>query len=227
MEVLKSDLLSLTEALAKPKISSMLKSIAQQPFLQELAAGTLPFHDFMAYIAQDLIYLDVYHACFERLIDICPYDHHLKILISLKADIENERQFFWHWLSAQEPSLSHTRMNLATLNYTRYLCDHVNLTYSHGISALYPCTWVYRKIAMLLVNSAHDESAYLFWIRRYSDSAFEGTTDKHLYLVESALADPRNNSLLSDELSSLLLRGMELEKDFWASCYGSQKAQTL
>ncbi|MBN9565835.1 MAG: TenA family protein [Alphaproteobacteria bacterium] len=227
MRVVKNKFSLLTETLRKPAIASMLKSIAQHPFLQELAAGALSFDNFTTYITQDLIYLDVYHACFERLIDICPYDDHIPILETLKAEIGHERHFLWHWLSDQQPTLPQTHINIATQNYTRYLCDHINMTYAHGITALFPCAWVYGKIAHILINSAQKDSPYLFWIHRYTDPAFDSAIDSHHYLAESALADSRNKSLFSHELTMLLTRGIELEKDFWAACYRTDRPQAL
>lgn len=201
------------------------------PFLQELAAGSLPLEKFRYFIEQDNFYLDGYARCLA--------------LGAAKSRDETELRYFTtdlrtvleaelpsnHALLAQVTEMGAAdrggsrAMALVTVAYTSYM----EAVAARGgpleiMAALLPCAWSYIEIAGRLRRATTtDHPVYGRWIAFFSQPEnVEMVADMRRDLDALAAAEGLSTARRS-ELRRIFATSSRLEREFWEMAYGMER----
>lgn len=202
--------------------ASLRHAILQQPFLAELAAGTLPAETFRHYIVQDSLYL----AEYARALAIAAakarsaagrleFSDGAKVAVQVEEALH--QAFFgqfgvWAEMSATaEPSP-------VCLAYTSYLnALAATRSYEELIAGILPCFWVYWEVGCAIRPRAVSANPYAVWIDTYADPAFGAATERVRALVDAAAAGAGEGTRAA--MTRAFRDATRYEWMFWDSAY--------
>lgn len=203
----------------------------RQPFLTELAAGTLPQKKFAFYLMQDNRYLFDYakvHALgFAKTEDPDIRAYLAQACVAIARDEpEMQRRYLESFgISAEEAA--GVKQTVFARAYTTNM-----LTVAHEkpivdiLVALLPCAWVYADYGRRLAADYADKletNPYRSWIDMYSPKSFwDAGAGPLIAFIERLAADESEERLA--ELTDLFVTGVGNEYMFWASAYGMQRS---
>ena len=164
---------------------TLWREIMELPFITALTSGELSDKDFMFYLAQDALYLELYSRALARLSTIAP----------------TAEEQIW-WAKAAQECLTveaelHRSFNVpevdpspVTAAYTDFLVARTFTDdYAVGVAAVLPCFWLYAEIGEALAQHNHAEHPYHSWLETYGDADFAEETRKAIGVVEKAFAN--------------------------------------
>lgn len=190
------------------------EAILRHPFIQELAAGTLPEATFRRYIEQDRLYLN----------DYCRVLAHIATRLPNAADTDLFLRFARDGVAVEQalhsiyaPTGTETKSS-ACLFYTSLLRAQSYEPVAVEAAAVLPCFWIYREVGRHILSIAHLEgNPYADWIRTYADEAFSHSTDLAIDACNRLAANSTPEVRAS--MSRLFLEASRLEWLFWHSAY--------
>ncbi len=199
------------------------QSLAEHPFLRELAAGTLPEEKFRFYIEQNLMYLPEYSRAIAVGAAMSRDEGQLQGFAASLSNIvaveipENEARLAEVIELGAADHGGSLEMSPANLAYTSYL---TSAAFRGGpldvITVLMPCAWSYGEIACGLDLSGNDHPVYCKWV-----SFFAG--DEYSQIVERMKGQMEEYARISpaseDHLVELFKNGARLELGFWEMAY--------
>jgi hydroxymethylpyrimidine/phosphomethylpyrimidine kinase len=143
--------------------------IDQTPFVNELASGTLSRSRFMAYLAQDVLYLGEYSAALDAIAELC--------------DDPVEREV-WR-TAAQGCRAEVTRLHRDEIGeslpdwapVTRGYIDHLRArvesgSYAQAVAAILPCYSVYAELGVRWSGIDRSAHPYAAWLDLYGGAEF-------------------------------------------------------
>jgi len=199
-------------------------TLHEHPFIQELAAGTLPPEKFRFYLEQNLLYLPEY----ARAIAIgAARSRDLPQLQSFTAALDNivsteipENQALLGDIIALGAEDRGGALVMAPRNvaYTSYL---IAAAFRGGpldvMTAIMPCAWSYGEIASALPSEATTaHSVYGAWIGFFASDEYAALVERMKDELD-ALAAQEGAS--ADVLSETFTMGARLELGFWEMAY--------
>lgn len=190
------------------------EAILELPFLNELAAGTLPKDKFEFYIGQDSLYLNDYSKVLAHLASRMTEPNLTETFLKFAADgIAVERSLHASFIS-EIPS----RKSPTCLFYTSLLKSYMAEEAAAECAAVLPCFWIYREVGKAVMRRARmDGNPYAKWISTYADGTFEESTDTAIaicdHIAESAPSETR------DRMTEAFINASRLELRFWDSAY--------
>mmetsp|Transcript_6952 Transcript_6952/g.9034 ORF Transcript_6952/g.9034 Transcript_6952/m.9034 type:complete len:227 (-) Transcript_6952:149-829(-) len=202
---------------AKPLIST----IEEHPFLSALLDGSLPIENFRYYIIQDLLYLDDFADCLDRLSthEGIPGTESQRLDEFAKADAETAMHDIClkQWGITAEGA----RQKPNTLLYTSFLHRTIaTRPHGEGLTALLPCYWVYMHIGKLmsqkreiLGDTVTRPRQYDEWIDLCGGESFEAGVMEYIDLVDSYCKTA--NEVELGRMKDTFALGCKMEHMFW------------
>lgn len=172
------------------------------PFVRDMANGTLPKHVFEEYISQDSHYLRVFEDALSTMHDLIQVEigvdesfreeageKALTLLHSVEAELSSVH-------SGYNKSFEDDEMSWATKSYTRFLKkvhDDPKSSVAEILASLLPCFRLYAEIAQYLdanVLSCLDPDEnhpYSHWIKEYASPKFLGSVKSAEWIFDNAV----------------------------------------
>lgn len=150
------------------------EAILEQPFLKEMAEGTLSAERFHRYLAQDEIYLGNYAREMYALAEIIP-DPQQKALFAgfARESLESEKMMHTMLIerfgfdTSAEASVVTKTYNARTLAYLATGSREL------GLASMLPCSWVYNEVGLDVLRIARMEgNPYGEWMAEYSNEEY-------------------------------------------------------
>lgn len=191
------------------------------PFLQQLAAGTLPKPAFQRYLTQDYLFLIHFARAYALLVSKLRTLPEMRTatasLNAIVAELPLHVAYCTSW-GLDEEQMAAQAEAPETMNYTRYVLD---IGYSGDaldlLAALLPCVAGYAEIGLGLLHSPDTVMAgnpYASWIRNYGDEGYLTGVQSAIQLLEN-VGQQRGAESRFAELSQIFTTATQLESAFW------------
>ena len=169
--------------IAWARSKKIYEAILEQPFIGELASGTLPEEKFARYLAQDELYIGNYCQKMRKLasqLEVEGYEPDADLLMEfVVAGEASEKEM--HALLIDR---FHVDTNVEMAVTTRAYLNHLQAAIDGGdvgvgLAAQLPCAWIYNEVGKHIKSIAVLEgNPYREWIEMYGDELFtKGTED--------------------------------------------------
>ncbi|MCH4196182.1 MAG: TenA family protein [Serratia liquefaciens] len=191
------------------------------PFIQQLAAGTLPEPAFRRYLTQDYLFLIHFARAYALLVSKLRTLPEMRAatasLNAIVAELPLHLAYCADW-RLSEPQIAAEPEAPETLNYTRYVLDIGHAGDALDLlAALMPCVAGYAEIGLRLLNDPNtvmEGNPYASWIRNYGDPTYLSGVQASLDLLENVGLQRGAPSRLN-ELSAIFTTATRLESAFW------------
>lgn len=156
------------------KANKIYQAILKQPFLLEMADGTLAVDKFDRYLAQDEVYIGNYGRSMFDLADIIPNEEQRQTFIDFAREgMESEQQM--HQLLIDRFGIdTAVEASVVTATYNK----HTQAAVATGskeiaLAAILPCAWIYNEVGHEVLKIAKMEgNPYREWMAEYANEAF-------------------------------------------------------
>lgn len=191
------------------------------PFLQQLAAGTLPQAAFRRYLTQDYLFLIHFARSYALLVSKLRTLPEMRAaaasMNAILAELPLHVGYCEQW-GLSEDAMALQSEAMETINYTRYVLD---IGHSGDaldlLAALLPCVAGYAEIGLGLLHNPqtnlHD-NPYASWIRNYGDESYLQGVNAAIGLLET-LWQQRGAESRFAGLSDIFTTATRLEGNFW------------
>ncbi|MGG7857801.1 thiaminase II [Klebsiella aerogenes] len=191
------------------------------PFLQQLAAGTLPQAAFRHYLTQDYLFLIHFARSYALLVSKLRTLPEMRAaaasMNAILAELPLHVGYCEQW-GLNEDAMALQSEAMETINYTRYVLD---IGHSGDaldlLAALLPCVAGYAEIGLGLLhnpqNNLHD-NPYASWIHNYGDESYLQGVNAAIGLLET-LWQQRGAESRFAGLSDIFTTATRLEGNFW------------
>lgn len=168
--------------------TEIIAAIERQPFVKELADGTLSADRFRYYMAQDALYLTDFGRMLALAASQASRAEEIEFwAFSAIQAIVAERQLHGQFIT----DFTAARKSPTCAAYTAHLADLGSRgSYSALVAGVLPCFWIYQHVGELLSRSAAnlDGHPYGAWIKTYADPEFAAGAAKARAIVERAVS---------------------------------------
>jgi thiaminase/transcriptional activator TenA len=204
------------------EVAPLRRAILAQPFLAQLADGTLPADSFRHYILQDSLYLADYARVLAIAAARAPdasarleFSDGAKVAVQVEAVLH---QAFFAQFGITPAMTQAAEPSPACLGYTGYLQTlAATRSYEELIAGILPCFWVYWEVGCDIKPRALSPNPYAPWIETYADPGFGEATARVRALVDSAAA--RATPEMRAAMSRAFSMATRFEWMFWDSAY--------
>ncbi|MGG7752661.1 thiaminase II [Klebsiella aerogenes] len=191
------------------------------PFLQQLAAGTLPQAAFRHYLTQDYLFLIHFARSYALLVSKLRTLPEMRAaaasMNAILAELPLHVGYCEQW-GLNEDAMALQSEAMETINYTRYVLD---IGHSGDaldlLAALLPCVAGYAEIGLGLLHipqtNLHD-NPYASWIHNYGDESYLQGVNAAIGLLET-LWQQRGAESRFAGLSDIFTTATRLEGNFW------------
>lgn len=204
------------------EVAPLRRAILDQPFLAELADGSLKPESFRHYIVQDSLYLAEYARVLAIAAARAPSSAgRLEFSDGAKVAVQVEEilhQAFFAQFGVT-PAMAHdAEPSPVCLGYTSYLASlAATRSYEELIAGILPCFWVYWEVGCVIKPKAASPNPYAPWIDTYADPSFGEATARVRALVDAAAADA--SPALRGAMAKAFRMATRYEWMFWDSAY--------
>ena len=204
------------------EIMPLRQAILAQPFLQELAQGTLPPESFRHYIVQDSLYLAEYARVLAIAAAAAPTAAgRLEFSDGAKVAVQVEEALHQAFFAQFGVTPNMAKVSLpspACQNYTGYLMTLASTrSYEELIAGILPCFWVYWEVGCAIKPRAVSPNPYAPWIDTYADPGFGEATARVRALVDQAARSAP--APLRTAMAQAFRMATRYEWMFWDSAY--------
>jgi thiaminase/transcriptional activator TenA len=204
------------------EVASIRRAILAQPFLSELAAGTLPVSSFQHYIVQDSLYLSEYARVLAIAAARAPtaagrleFSDGAKVAVQVEEVLH---QSFFARFEVTQAMAAMTEPSPVCLGYTSYLASlAATRSYEELIAGILPCFWVYWEVGCHVKPIAVQANTYDAWIDTYADPAFGEATGRVRALVDAAASTASPGTVAA--MAKAFRTATRYEWMFWDSAY--------
>lgn len=204
------------------EIAPIRCAILAQPFLAELADGTLSSARFQHYIVQDSLYLSEYARVLAIAAARAPttagrleFSDGAKVAVQVEAILH---QSFFARFGVTSEMVALSEPTPVCLGYTSYLAGlAATRSYEELIAGILPCFSVYWEVGCHIRQIAASPNAYEPWVNTYADPAFGEATDRVRDLVDLAASDASATTIAA--MAKAFRTATRYEWMFWDSAY--------
>jgi thiaminase (transcriptional activator TenA) len=201
------------------RAAGVYKRIVSLPFIQKLKAGTLSEDVFLAYLAQDALYLAEYAFILATVAAKAPSEAEKNTLLGFSTGaLLVETSLHEGYLKGKDRSGLAKSSTCAA--YTAHLSDVAFLgTYGEGVAAVLPCFRLYQEVGMAIYKEMHttnvgiDTHPYKDWIGTYADPYFEALTAQAEQIADRAYMLAYSDQ--QKQMHAHYALSAEFEHDFW------------
>ncbi|MCM1022088.1 MAG: TenA family protein [Muribaculum sp.] len=200
--------------------SSIYEAILQQPFIKQLAQGSLERDKFLFYLRQDALYIDNYAKVLAHIASRLTNRSHVASFVKFAQDgIDVEKAMHESFLAGVRPDK--TDISPSCMLYTSVLSAQANAPVEVEAAAVLPCFWVYQKVGQTIVSNSTPHNPYKMWIDTYADPMFEQSTLKAIAICDE-LADAAGEAT-SQAMTEIFKLCTKMEWLFWNSAWNLEK----
>ena len=199
-------------------------TLAEEPFVRELAAGELAPERFRFYIEQNLQYLPQYARVMALGAAKSRDERELGIFAAalrqvIDVELPENRALLERVVQAGAPDRGGAREAApANLAYTSWL---LAIAFSGGpveiLAAVLPCTWSYGAIGRQLTAGAADHPVYRPWLSFFGSDEYDAVVERMRGDLDDLVADSRAAEL--QRLAGIFKTGVRFEHGFWQMAY--------
>ena len=196
--------------------------ILRQPFLRELAAGTLPEEKFARYIAQDEVYIGGYGRQMSQLADLMR-DPEVKDMLRAYADTGIESEKYMHQLLVERFGIdTDVEASVVTVGYRQHTQEALDSGVPEvALAAMLPCIWIYNRVGLHVLSIAKlDGNPYREWIEEYGDEEYTRQVDLMLETIDGWM--DRVDSDTREAMTRSFLEALLYEYAFWDYGYNGE-----
>jgi len=212
--------MKLSEELYKKAESIWIDAI-RQPFLVEMAKGTLPEELFRNYMIQDYLYLTDYIDILNEAAGLSDDKETADFLSGIIEATRNET-FRVHLSQMKKMGIGDDEVKNSLRSdvikeYIKYL--HKQMSEGgilEGLTALLQCSWNYAYIGQTMYEQYKkdiENSPYKEWFYAYSDSDYLFSNKLWIDMIDKKNQDI--DSERADKLCKIFVRCAEFENSFW------------
>lgn len=204
--------------IAWSRSKKIYEAILEQPFIKELAAGTLPEEKFARYLAQDELYIGNYckkmHGLSEQL-KAEGYKADAELLMEFAVAGEASEQEMHQLLIDRFQIDTNVEMAVTTKAYLDHLQAAIDSgDVGVGLAAQLPCAWIYNEVGIYIKSIATLEgNPYREWIEMYGDEMFTKGTEDMIAAVDRQAE--RKEIKFRHPLTLAYLKSSLYEYAFW------------
>ncbi len=162
-------------------------SILEEPFIRELAGGTLSEDRFARYIAQDEVYIGNYGRQMFELADKMKDAADREMFRSFaQSGIDSEKMM--HELLIERFGINtEVKASMVTKAYNAHTQKAVDSgSREIGLAAMLPCMWIYNRVGLHILSIAKlDGNPYREWIEEYGNVEFTAGVNSVLEMIDS------------------------------------------
>jgi thiaminase (transcriptional activator TenA) len=186
--------------------------VRANPFVRQLADGSLNRDAFAGYVAQDAFFLESFARAYALALARSADTATLLTLTGLIAGVGEELRLHASYAARWDIDMTGVERSRATLAYTDFLLATA-ATGSLGtvFAAMTPCMRLYAWLGAELDADAAGQ--YAEWVRTYADPGFEELATRLERLLDEHGDD-------GTQVRSAYRRAMQLELDFFSSALG-------
>lgn len=199
------------------------QAMVEHPFVQELAAGTLPKAKFDFWVQQDYLYVIEFRRLLGLAIVAVPAESEdvRDTLIAALAGLGSELALFRDYAANNNLSLD-VQMAPTCQSYTAYLLSVAALGgFADAMMALFATEKAYYDTWNAVKHKTPQDSPYASWIANWTNPAFGQYVD-WLGGVVDRLVEARVAGNL-DRLRVIFLTTVRYEYMFWEMCYRQEQ----
>ncbi|MBO9725696.1 MAG: thiaminase II [Novosphingobium sp.] len=204
------------------EIAPLRRAILAQPFLSELADGSLAPESFRHYIVQDSLYLAEYARALAIAAARAPtatarleFSDGAKVAVQVEEALH---QAFFAQFGVTSEMAHDSEASPACLGYTSYLASlAATRSYEELIAGILPCFWVYWEVGCAIKPRAASPNPYAAWIDTYAAPSFGEATDRVRALVDEAAANA--TPATRGAMATAFRNAARYEWMFWDSAY--------
>jgi thiaminase/transcriptional activator TenA len=212
-----------TDALRR-ECGGLWESLHEQPFLREIAAGTLPLPRFRLFLEQDLHFLPASVRALGLGLARANDDEQMRLLVEeaaviVEREIESERDLLRRVEELTGPADGAERTPTpATVAYTGWLLASAARGDALDVLvALLPCAWSYAEIALALEGEVADHPIYADWVRLFATPEYVDAVAARRASLDELVRRVSDRRL--SKLSELFTTATRLELLFWDMAY--------
>lgn len=197
------------------KSRKIYDGILAEPFIRELADGTLPRDKFARYIGQDEVYIGNYGRQMYELAELMT-DPAEKELFKAFADSGIESEKLMHGLLIDRFGIDTEVSGSAVTNaYNAHTQEAIDSGIREiGLAAMLPCMWIYNRVGLHILDIASLEgNPYREWILEYGNEEFTNGVNGVLEMIDSWAA--RADEATRAAMTEAYLRAALYEYAFW------------
>ncbi|EJL31601.1 TenA family protein [Novosphingobium sp. AP12] len=203
-------------------VAPLRRAILEQPFLAELASGSLPAESFRHYMVQDSLYLAEYSRVLAIAAARAPtaagrleFSDGAKVAVQVEEALH--QAFFAQFGVTPEMALA-SEATPVCLGYTSYLLSlAATRSYEELIAGILPCFWVYWEVGCAIKPRAASPNPYAAWIDTYAAPSFGEATGRVRALVDEAAAAA--TPATREAMAAAFRKATRYEWMFWDSAY--------
>ncbi|HXH14701.1 MAG TPA: TenA family protein [Sphingomonas sp.] len=204
------------------EVAPIRRAILAQPFLRELADGSLPAASFQHYIVQDSLYLAEYARVLAIAAARAPskagrleFSHGAKVAVEVEDALH---QSFFARFGVTPDMVATSEPSPVCLGYTSYLASlAATRSYEELVAGILPCFSVYWEVGRAIKPIAMSPNPYDAWIDTYADPGFGAATDRVRILVDEAARGASPAIRLA--MAKAFRTATRYEWMFWDSAY--------
>lgn len=195
------------------------ESILEQPFIRELADGSLSQERFSRYIAQDEIYLGNYGKQMEAFAELLD-DADEKAMFKAFAEAGMESEKAMHQLLIEKVGIDlKVSPSDVTLGYNAHTQKAIDTGVKElALAAILPCNWIYNRVGLdILSRSRLEGNPYKDWILEYGNEEFTSGVKMLVGMIDR-WAEDASEELIAG-MDKEFLEALRFEYAFWEYGY--------
>lgn len=197
--------------------------ILRQPFLKEMAAGTLAEERFARYIAQDEVYIGGYGRQMYQLADLME-DPKVKDMLRAYADSGIESEKAMHQLLIDRFGIdTEVEPSVVTAGYRQHTQDALDGGDPRvALAAMLPCMWIYNRVGLYVLSIAKlDGNPYREWIEEYGNEEVTREVDVMLETIDGWME--KVDAKTREAMTRTYLEALLYEYAFWDYGYSGDE----
>ena len=202
-------------------VQGIMEDIHRHPFLQEMAAGTLPSEKFVTYLEQDKIYIKNYAEEMLALAKMLPQSRLQSLFEEFAREGIAAEEALHKSLSEQfgrpEGVVTPLEGTSEYMSHTRQFFEKPDLALA--MAAMLPCMWVYNEVGKYIISieKGGESNPYHDWISCYSSPLMDEGVENSILLADEVAAaqSPERQALMLEAF----VRAARLEWIFWNQAY--------
>lgn len=196
------------------------EKIKQLPFIQELAAGTLPEEKFIFYLQQDSIYIKNYSKVLAHIASRLQKFAHTDAFLHFALDGVAAEQ------ATQEGYLApfgdvKVDATPTCLLYMSLLSAQATAPVEVEAAGILPCFWVYYAIGKYLGEIAVQSNPYGDWIGAYNNEYFDNSNALCIDICDQ-LAE-NTTPEIRQQMTDIYVMATKMEYLFWKTAYEKEQ----
>ena len=204
---------------------SLWPSCLENPFVVEMAKGTLPIEKFRYYMLQDYLYLKNYVKIFAEIIkksdDLEEMQYLCKVMSETIDETARTHLPYMKRLGITDDEIESAKAHPYNSEYTGYMLSVAeNGSVLHGLTALLNCSWEYAYVAENMVRiypEALEGEHYGLWFSGYVSDDYRRTNQELIERIDR-LAEKSSEEEI-EYLLSVFRKTAFYDMRFWDMVY--------